>query len=480
MRSIREQRYRLQGASAHYFLLHEAETPNDFIKPCITAKQPENVDSSPNNSVCHQRQPYPQPLRGVFHLYTVILKKVPVFIVPVAILIATWLIIPHIAGISPARQELVSFAPYVVMVPGMFIAVHFHRARPLMALLVLALFYWSSRTFISAEQFEPGINKVYQAFVLLIPLNMLLFTLMRERGFFSTAGRLRIVFMTIQAAAAYWLFHEHFSDLLPYIATSYTTLPFFSSMLIPQPALAFGTLCFAAIASLAIRRQSPIDSGMLGALTAFFIACNWLSTRDIHSSYSAAGALIITLSVLRDSYNMAFRDDLTGIPSRRSLNESLHGLGRRYTVAMLDVDHFKKFNDTYGHNVGDQVLKMVAQKMLAVGGGGKAYRYGGEEFTILFSGRGAEDALPHLEELRKSIADYHMALRSEDRPKGHQQGKGQRGNRAKNSGGAVASVTISIGVAESGKGLDSTAEVMKAADKALYKAKNKGRNQVCR
>ena len=398
---------------------------------------------------------------------------------PASILIATWFIIPQIAGLTPARQELVVLAPYAISVLGMFIALHFHRARPLMALIVLALFYWSSRTFISGEHFEPGLNKVYQAFALLVPLNMVLFTMMRERGIFSTAGRLRFAFLAVQAASAYWLFHEHFDDLLPYIARSYIKLPLISSLLVPQPAMVAGAVCFAVIAFLALYRQAPVDSGMLGALSAFFIACNWLTARDIHSSYSTAGALIITLSVLRDSYNMAFRDDLTGIPSRRSLNESLHGLGRRYTVAMLDVDHFKKFNDTYGHDVGDQVLKMVAQKMLAVGGGGKAYRYGGEEFTILFSGRGAEDALPHLEELRKNIADYRMALRGGDRPKGPQ-GKGQRGNSAKSGEGAYATVTISIGVAESGKGLNGTGEVMKAADKALYKAKTKGRNQVCR
>jgi diguanylate cyclase (GGDEF)-like protein len=241
-----------------------------------------------------------------------------------------------------------------------------------------------------------------------------------------------------------------------------------------------GGLCFASIALLALRRQSPIDSGMLGALAAFFIACNWLTNRDIHAAYCIAGALIITMSVLRDSYNMAFCDDLTGIPSRRSLNESLQGLGRRYTIAMLDVDHFKRFNDTYGHDVGDQVLKMVARKMADVGGGGKAYRYGGEEFTIIFSGRRAGDALPHLEELRKTIAGYRLALRGSERPTDQRQGKQKRGTRAGRGEGAYASVTVSIGVAESDDGLNSAEEVMKAADKALYKAKNKGRNQVCR
>lgn len=346
-----------------------------------------------------------------------------------------------------------------------------------MALLLLALFYWSSQTFLSAGPIDPGLNNIYQAFVLLIPLNMLLFTLMRERGIFSTAARLRFIFLALQGGVFLWLFTRHFEDLLPYIARSYTRLPPFSNLLVPQPAMVIGALCFTAIFLLALYRQSPIDSGMLGALSAFFIACNWLTDRNTHSAYCTAGALIITLSVLRDSYNMAFRDDMTGIPSRRYLNESLQGLGRRYTVAMLDVDHFKRFNDTYGHDVGDQVLKMVARKMMAVGGGGKPYRYGGEEFTIIFSGRRAEDALPHLEELRKTIADYRLALRSGERPKSQRDGKGKRTGRG---GDAYAAVTVSIGVAESGNELNSAAEVMKAADKALYKAKNRGRNQVCR
>lgn len=417
---------------------------------------------------------------GISPLFTVVIKKTFILIVPAIVLIATWFLIPHIAALAPARQELVALSPYFITVLGMFIAIHFHRARPLMALLLLGIFYWGSRTFFSGEPFEPGLNRIYQAFLILIPLNMALFTLMHERGIFSAAGRLRFVFLVLQAFGVYWLFSRHFFNILPYIARSYTSLPILSGLMIPQPAMLSGALCFVVIAVLVLRRQSPVDSGMLGALTAFFIAGNWLTNRDIHTAYCASGALIITLSVLRDSYNMAFRDDLTGIPSRRSLNESLHGLGRRYTVAMLDVDHFKRFNDTYGHDVGDQVLKMVAQKMAGVGGGGRAFRYGGEEFTILFSGRQAADALPHLEQLRMAIADYRLALRSGERPKDKRQGKVQRGSSAGKGEGAYASVTVSIGVAESGNEMRTAAEVMKAADKALYKAKNRGRNQVCR
>jgi PleD family two-component response regulator len=116
----------------------------------------------------------------------------------------------------------------------------------------------------------------------------------------------------------------------------------------------------------------------------------------------------------------------------------------------------------------------VATKIEGVKGGGKAYRYGGEEFTVIFPRKKALDVLPHLEELRKSIAVYKLWLRSPDRPKKTKEGEKQRTD----GGGEIGvSVTVSIGVAESEEG-HSPAEIVKAADKALYRAKHKGRNQI--
>jgi diguanylate cyclase (GGDEF)-like protein len=413
-------------------------------------------------------------------LLTHIVHKTTTFFVPTAILIATWFLIPHLHRLPPGQLDLVMLAPYIMSTMGLFLSVHFHRGRPFMVLLMLVCFYWCSQTIFLSRPFEPALNPLFQAFILLTPVNMALFTIMRERGVFSSAGRMRFIFFVTQALAVLWLFKQHFFDLVPYIARSYIQWPFITSLFVPQLALVVGAFSFTLITALALLRQTPIDTGMLGALIAFIVACNWITNRDTLVAFNSAGALILTMSVLRDSYNMAFRDDLTGMPSRRSLNENLHGLGRRYTVAMLDVDHFKQFNDNYGHDVGDQVLKMVARKMMAVGGGGKAYRYGGEEFTIIFSRCRLNDALPHLEALREAIAEYRLALRSEDRPINQKHGKGSRGNRAGRGDGAYASVTVSIGVAESNEELKNADEIMKAADKALYKAKNRGRNQTCR
>ena len=96
-------------------------------------------------------------------------------------------------------------------------------------------------------------------------------------------------------------------------------------------------------------------------------------------------------------------------------------------MAMIDVDHFKKFNDTHGHDIGAQVLKLVAARLAQVDGGGIAYRDGGEEFSVLFPDRPIEQALPALEKLRASIESYRMNVRSDDRPKDLQEGSQRRG-----------------------------------------------------
>jgi diguanylate cyclase (GGDEF)-like protein len=163
---------------------------------------------------------------------------------------------------------------------------------------------------------------------------------------------------------------------------------------------------------------------------------------------------------------MAFHDELTGLPGRRALNEKLMGLDGDYALAMVDVDHFKPFNDRWGHEVGDQVLKLVASRLKRVRGGGRAYRYGGEEFTIVFPDTRLPRALSHCQALRSDIERYRFDIRSRDR---RQSGSGES---------HAASVTVSVGVAATSEWLTEPAAVLHAADAALYRAKSGGRNRV--
>ncbi|MFF7105896.1 GGDEF domain-containing protein [Pseudomonas sichuanensis] len=185
--------------------------------------------------------------------------------------------------------------------------------------------------------------------------------------------------------------------------------------------------------------------------------------------------LMIAAAVSHEAYQMAFRDELTGLPGRRALNERMQRLGRNYVIAMSDVDHFKKFNDTHGHDVGDQVLRLVASRLSKVTGGGRAYRYGGEEFALVFAGKTAEECLPHLEAVREMIANYAIQLRDQsNRPQDDGAGRQRRAG----SGSSTVSVTISIGIAERQLEHRNPEQVLKSADQALYSAKGAGRNCV--
>jgi len=181
------------------------------------------------------------------------------------------------------------------------------------------------------------------------------------------------------------------------------------------------------------------------------------------------GALLMCLyAIMQETWRMAYIDELTGLPGRRALREKFEKMSSSYTVAMLDVDHFKKFNDTYGHDAGDAVLRMIASKMSKVAGGGLPYRYGGEEFTIVFNGKGSRESVRHLEALREEIANKPFIIR--------RVGRADPVKGAKPVANNSVNVTISIGFAES-DGKESTPwDALKRADQALYRAKGKGRN----
>jgi diguanylate cyclase (GGDEF)-like protein len=246
---------------------------------------------------------------------------------------------------------------------------------------------------------------------------------------------------------------------------------------IPQLGVLAAVGSFLVIAVRLVGRSSPNEAGLTGALAAFTCFAYTLAHPTAASAFAAAAALILFASLLQDSHRMAFRDELTGLPNRRALNERLMSLSGHYALAMVDVDHFKRFNDAHGHDVGDQVLRMVAARLAEVGGGSRPYRFGGEEFAVLFPGATLREALPYLEALRARIAGYKLAVRGKDRPASERSGRRERGRRAPDT---IVSVTVSVGVAEPNERYTSPEEVLRAADKALYRAKRRGRNQVSR
>jgi diguanylate cyclase (GGDEF)-like protein len=229
-----------------------------------------------------------------------------------------------------------------------------------------------------------------------------------------------------------------------------------------------------------------MGSGLLWALAAAFLSLQRGGVGKVADAYMATAGLILLASILEDSYVLAYYDELTRLPSRRAYKEALLRLVEPYTIAAVDIDHFKSFNDTHGHETGDQVLRLVAAKLAGVTGGGEAFRVGGEEFSILFSGRSATEVVEHLERLRRVIAeaDFHLRAIPERREAPVRNADRRAASRrrprraSKLSADQTLSVTVSIGVAESKANKGAVEGVIEAADRALYKAKREGRNRV--
>ncbi len=405
------------------------------------------------------------------------IRKLSPLILPITTFLVAWVLLPRIPLIPPEKQVLLTSAPYLLIAVGMALSFHFRRGRVFMVLTLIAFCYGlcASRLAGLTGPDTPDAWLIFRAITVLLPFNLLLCSLMQEKGVFTKAGKMRLLFFGFQVFALWLTLRNSQQGLWMTLTQKLVDWPFLNRLQVPQEAL----IMFLAAISIAlcrtVTRQSPIDGGMFGCTIAAFAFLNWLWVPLMPATLAATAALILVIAVIQDSHNMAFRDDLTKLPSRRALNELLPCLGSTYTIAMVDVDHFKGFNDDYGHDVGDQVLKMIASKMMAISGRGRPFRYGGEEFTIIFPGKGMQDAFPHLEQLRTTIEEYQMYLRDSDRPKDDGRGKSRRANKRPDR---FVSVTISIGMAEASP-RQSSEEVLKSADVALYKAKNRGRNQIC-
>ena len=161
----------------------------------------------------------------------------------------------------------------------------------------------------------------------------------------------------------------------------------------------------------------------------------------------------------------AIIDSLTGLNNRKWINETLPKLIERakkskkaFSIGMIDIDHFKKFNDTYGHQAGDFVLLNAAKTYKDnIRPTDFSARYGGEEFTLIFPDQTAEEAKNAAERVRKALAALSLTTPT---------------------GIKLPQITISIGIAEHIKN-ETLEELIERADKALYEAKESGRNRVC-
>lgn len=396
------------------------------------------------------------------------MKRILSLLVPEApILIAAALLV-SMPSLRPAALGLLSVLPYTVLAACLLLGWRFNRSRLVFTIVLLVL----TQYVLDGGVATPQQRLFYHATTFLLPLNLALVALLPERGTLTPAGLLRWAVIAVQVIMVAFVAKSFPTEATALLRTRFLPAVLTNWTPVAQPAfVAFVAIEVVLVLAALHEPTSPIRAYAY-ALLAAFLGVTWKAAGPGQELWLATAGLVLVVAVIEASYLMAYRDGLTELPGRRALNEALPRLGGQFTVAMVDVDHFKRFNDRYGHDAGDHVLRLVAARLAHAPGGGTAYRYGGEEFALIFAGKSAEECLPHLEELREMVETSRFTMRRRFRPRNKPAAPKGRKTRE-----AIV-ITVSIGVAEKSNRHSTADQVVQAADKALYRAKEAGRNRV--
>ncbi|WLD59328.1 GGDEF domain-containing protein [Salinispirillum sp. LH 10-3-1] len=362
--------------------------------------------------------------------------------------------------------------PFVIMALVGLLAGLMRQWQWLYWLALLAGHYWAAQIGLQRPLSEPDVAALYMLLPLLVSVFMLLLAVIPLPTASSVPGVLLLfacfflpVAMTDAPLVAWLLLID-----LPEFMLARPQAGWF---------LTWGHLwwqsviLFIWLALVSVRRYRATVWGCFAVWLAVMLFYALIDRVNASGWVTLAAGLSLLLTLAYEMLRLAYVDELTQLPQRRALEGHLSRLGRRSAICMLDVDHFKQFNDTWGHEVGDQVLRLLGS-ILADVKGLSAYRYGGEEFTLVFSHNRADAIAEKLEDVRQRVENYPLTLRRDDRPDSKKDGKAQRG---KASGTQKVNITISLGCALR-QPKEEPEALLKRADEALYSAKKAGRNCV--
>ena len=403
------------------------------------------------------------------------MKAFIAFLLPggVIFLAAIGFLRPH--GLPQWIQGPVQTLPLIVLGFGLFFGWYLSSSRLILSLIVLAL---ADRAIIQFPPTDPDIGSanhaIFAATTLLLPINLMALCLIKEEAISTWRGILRLPLVLIQPFLVLWLslpdqagFAQSLQQpLLPMLKTGLTPLSQSALLAFGGALLLIGVRC--------IVEKNPLDSGALWALLTSFVAFQGLQYGWSATNFFSAAGLILFLTLIQASHQQVYRDALTGIPGKLAYEEAVTGLGKEYVVAVVGIDQLKQYGNQHGRPVSEQLLRLIAPKIVAAAGAGKVFRLAGEEFTILFPRKTTTETLVALEAVRKAVEQTTMCLRGGDRVR-EAGGLSRTG-----SSDEELVVTASIGVAEAGYARSSLELVTKAAYRALYDAKGEGGNLVKR
>lgn len=384
---------------------------------------------------------------------------------PLIVLLIAWALASQSELFSDAVQSLIKVVPYIIALLALFMSVWYQNSNT----FYLTVFVLFAHIFIVVSQKKiPMLAEVVTMVSIILPVNALWLGFSRERGVFSSYGRKKALIIFVQLI---WIFVNMMSK--SGVPTGNGIAGEFTG--IKVPAVVLYIISVGLLLSCYFLKSINMNIIYVAVLITSVLSLYFANRIILTSIFTSAIFIILVIALFDVSYSLAFHDTLTGVYSRRALEQELLKLGnKKYAIAMVDLDHFKHINDTYGHDVGDEVLKMVASVLEKNSGPGKVFRYGGEEFVVLFTRTNYNDIMPLLERIRRAIERRPFILRADNRPPE----KPDKAMMKPSKGKGRINITVSIGLAQKTDALKTCFDVIRKADEALYKSKNSGRNCV--
>lgn len=392
------------------------------------------------------------------------MRKFMTALIPFAVILLAWITASQAVNFNEAVDSVMLVLPFVIAVLALFMSVWYKNSR----FFFLTVFMLLSYIFLKiACSKEAMLAEAVTQLSILIPINMVWLAFIHERGIISSYGANKAILIAIQFV---WV-------LINILGKSNDPASGMlnpdQAMNIPAPAIILYILAIGFLLINYMLKGQYIYVVFISVLITTYISLHFAHWPVTLAIFTSSVFIMVVTALFEVSYSLAFYDTLTGVLSRRAFEQELVRLGKQYCIAMVDIDHFKRVNDTFGHDVGDEVLKMVASILDKLSYRARTFRYGGEEFAIIFQGQRMSDVMSVLERVRKAVEHRPFILRSENRPK-------KKPEKIINPGGGRGriNITVSIGVAQKSEGLKTAQDVVKKADEALYRAKSGGRNRV--
>jgi len=362
--------------------------------------------------------------------------------------------------------------PPVVYGGGLFLAWRFRRSR--VAAVMLGLFMMDVLLRPSSSTLEPGVGSVWDASGVLFLFLLPVVAAMKDRGVLSPRGLIQVAIILAGLAGGLmvWAVRPEFLSW-----TWQSFLPWdFSRLQLSDAVLIVGLLALLLTGGLALWRGHRLDKGFFWIAVALLLALAGGPESVESTVYLTTAGLMLIVNLLEKSYALSLRDNVTNLPARRAMRREIKRAGSSYALALVGVDHYKTLHDRYGRDASDRVIKKIANHLRMVGRHARAFRYSGEKFALVFAGKGRNEVLGDLENLRADIEDFRFAMR----PKAAENGKGEGAKYPS----VRWSLTVTVGVAEAEGGekngwwFVSYGAINRAARSALLRGQKAGGNTV--